>query len=71
MLRFISPTRKDKGSATSSSPDVQMVAGLQEGGPGTASPRAEALADPAGWTSHRDPFAACPTERGKRPRGAG
>lgn len=41
MLGFISPTRRRKGSATSSSPVVRMVAGLQEGGPGTASPRAK------------------------------
>lgn len=72
MLGFISPTRKRKGSATSSSrPAAWMVAGLQEGGPGTASPRAESLTDPTGWISHRDPFAARPTEWVKCPRGAG
>lgn len=48
MLRFISPTRRLKGSATSSSPAARTAARLQEEGPDTASPRAESLTDPTG-----------------------
>lgn len=48
MLRFISPTRRRKGSATSSSPAVRTATSLQEEGPDAASPRVESLIDPTG-----------------------
>lgn len=59
-------------SLASSSPAMRMVARLQEGGPGTASPRAsrpQSLADPPIWISHPDPSAAHPTAWGKALRG--
>lgn len=65
MLGFISPTRNARVQPPAA---VQMVAKLQEGGPGTVSPRAESHR-PHWLISHQAPSAAPPMELGECPRG--